>query len=395
MLREYQISLKKFVIHEREKANIHITHEDDKTCILGNINKNLILHSNIDKYHVKPMSSNFTVAFSVKGKFDLLRFRVTTADPAEDYEDIIVYPGDVMQNAVLSIKNFSLNNVIVFDFNIYGNDINLIISNVTLTFNNDRQPQNLQPAFVAKYAKNALVRDYKMLFAPEPHSQERAAAIYPFLNLDNSKTIDLGAGGAPMMSDLLLRKGIGEVDCLVYDAHDVRRAKRLLDGYEGRVAIFKGDITDGNTIPCKQYDQILLLDILEHIEDDKKALLNIKKLFEKNSIMICTVPNVNYKKIMSEEFHRYVGHVRDGYTREAMIQLLSQCGFAVIESFNFSHSNMQVYEWWYKDIKAWRNTFQYSEAGYNFITENFRIEKAFYHGDNDEGISNCFICKFK
>ncbi|MCI1477127.1 MAG: class I SAM-dependent methyltransferase [Clostridium beijerinckii] len=388
------LKISELFIHNREEYNILIKENDKFTSVSGDVMGHLILHSNIEELHIKPIGSEFSVSFSYKGKFDYIRFRITTSKSNEDYKDIILYPTISTEKVNVAIDNFNIDEVMVVDFNIYGSSVNIFLSDLEIEFVETKEKTRLLPKPIKKYIKSNLLRDCEMLMSPEPHSQERALAILDNLNMKkNVETIDLGAGGAPMMAEMLLRKGKGKVDCLVYGEDDVRKAKRYLSRYEERVNVFNGDLTNHETLPQKKYDQILLLDVLEHIEDEKLVLNNIKHLFNKESILIVTVPNVNYKEVMSIEFHNFVGHLRDGYTIDSLSKILNENGFEIIESFNFSQSNKEFYRLWYGELKAWSGAYQYSELAYDFVQSKFKPLKEKLKGEN--GISNCIICRLK
>lgn len=386
------VDIDKLYVHDRSKFKLSINRHDQLTNIIGDVQGHLVLHSNIEELHIVPIRDTFSVSFSYKGFFDYIRFRVTTSKPDEDYKDIIIYPTLKEKRLSFVIDNFNVEEVISFDFNIYGSSINVFLSDIKIEFVEIKETAEIFSKKIKRYMRKSVVKDYQMLMSPEPHSQERALAILDSLNLKkNIHTIDLGAGGAPMMAELLLRKGKGKVDCLVYGENDVRKAKRYLNKYGERVNTFNGDLTKGETLPQKKYDQILLLDVLEHIEDETVVLNNIKQLFHKESILIVTVPNVNYKEVMSLEFHKFVGHVRDGYTIEDLSSILIENGFEIIETFNFSQVNNEFYKLWYGELKAWSSAYQYSELAYDFVYNNFKPAKEKLKSEN--GISNCIICK--
>lgn len=381
-----------FYIHNNSKYSLLITRKKDNTRILGDIKGNLILHSNIEKLRIKPIKSSFSVYFKYRGNFEFIRFRITTTKPDEDYQDIILYGSDKEKEVRLYVEDFNLEDFIVFDFGVYGSATDIFISDIQIDFQAIKARTKIYSNLIMKYRRKYLLKDYEMLMAPEPHSQERALAVLEMLNIKKGiETIDLGAGGAPMMAELLLRKGNGTVDCLVYGENDTRKAKRYLEIYKERVKIFKGDLTVRETLPNKKYDQILLLDVLEHIEDEKLVLNNIKHLFHEKSILIITVPNINYKDVMSLEFHEFIGHVREGYTMENLVHILNENGLEVIEKFNFSETNKEFYSLWYGELKAWRDSYQYSELAYKFVYDNFSPVKEKLNGSL--GISNCIICK--
>jgi 2-polyprenyl-3-methyl-5-hydroxy-6-metoxy-1,4-benzoquinol methylase len=148
-----------------------------------------------------------------------------------------------------------------------------------------------------------------------------------------------------------------------------------------------------DTIPNKKYDQILLIDVLEHIENDLQVLENIKKLFHANSKLIISVPNINYKTVFSQEFHHMVGHLRDGYSILGLTKILKSSGFSILFSKNYSLNTKNFYEFWYKDIKAWNNSFRYSDVAFNEANQFLsKLKSTEIFNQQEEGVSNLFVC---
>jgi SAM-dependent methyltransferase len=78
----------------------------------------------------------------------------------------------------------------------------------------------------------------------------------------------------------------------------------------------------GNFPPGK-YDLILLLDVLEHIEDDMSAILELRRLLKKNGFAIVTVPA--FMSLWGN--HDIVNHHFRRYTFPELAHLTSGAGF--------------------------------------------------------------------
>ncbi|MFM6073892.1 MAG: hypothetical protein ACKPB9_20275, partial [Dolichospermum sp.] len=173
--------------------------------------------------HIPAKSGNFQVYFECCGSFDFMLFRVTSNEPSDCYREFILYPHKNKKKYQLCIENFDITKPIVVDFSIFASHLQLHLSNIYIEFNlykdkpipNPKEIKHL-PSCIEKYNNNCIVRDYDFLLHPDPHSQERGLAVLKHLDHSAKSTIDLGAGGAPLMSDLVLRNGKGTVDCLVY-----------------------------------------------------------------------------------------------------------------------------------------------------------------------------------
>jgi len=85
--------------------------------------------------------------------------------------------------------------------------------------------------------------------------------------------------------------------------------------------------------PEESFDQVLLLDVLEHIRDDRAALKRIHGLLRPDGYLFLTFPNRDFEYWRSSQAGRYETgwHVRHGYTFEMIETLLTECGFEPID----------------------------------------------------------------
>jgi SAM-dependent methyltransferase len=91
-------------------------------------------------------------------------------------------------------------------------------------------------------------------------------------------------------------------------------------------------------IPKKNYDLIIAIDILEHIEDDEQVLQNFRNVLNKNGKLIISSPS-NF-----DESAKFTAeHVRPGYSKEDICSKLKRAGFKII-SFEYSYGKFgQIY----------------------------------------------------
>ena len=85
--------------------------------------------------------------------------------------------------------------------------------------------------------------------------------------------------------------------------------------------------------PPGSFDQVLLLDVLEHIRDDRAALTRVHDLLRADGFVFLTFPNRDFEYTSYRQAFRYETgwHVRHGYTFEMMESLLGECGFEAID----------------------------------------------------------------
>jgi 2-polyprenyl-3-methyl-5-hydroxy-6-metoxy-1,4-benzoquinol methylase len=91
------------------------------------------------------------------------------------------------------------------------------------------------------------------------------------------------------------------------------------------------------------YDQILCLEVIEHILDDRKLLRDFAELVRPGGRLLLTTPfryHVPYEdELVTDEEDG--GHVRSGYTHEEMERLLAEAGFRVASRTYISGSVSQ------------------------------------------------------
>ena len=88
----------------------------------------------------------------------------------------------------------------------------------------------------------------------------------------------------------------------------------------------------------EKYDQVLLLDVIEHILDAGRALRQIHSLLAEDGLVYITTPNRDWQGNASRiRVTRYEDgwHVRNGYTFEQLESLLEENGFEPVDRLRF------------------------------------------------------------
>jgi 2-polyprenyl-3-methyl-5-hydroxy-6-metoxy-1,4-benzoquinol methylase len=83
-----------------------------------------------------------------------------------------------------------------------------------------------------------------------------------------------------------------------------------------------------------QYDLILSVDVMEHIQEDVKVFTNIFKSLKKGGMLLISTPSdQGGSDVHSHGEESFIGeHVRDGYSIEEITQKLNQAGFGKIKA---------------------------------------------------------------
>jgi 2-polyprenyl-3-methyl-5-hydroxy-6-metoxy-1,4-benzoquinol methylase len=105
----------------------------------------------------------------------------------------------------------------------------------------------------------------------------------------------------------------------------------------------KRDICDGPI--NEKHDLVLLLQVIEHLKDDRMALKEIRKIVSDSGHLILTAPNLESPMIdWSNRTVTIGGHYRDGYTLEQLVQMITDAHFKIKEIKHLSGAIGQIIE---------------------------------------------------
>src|SRR3989344_7018203 len=152
----------------------------------------------------------------------------------------------------------------------------------------------------------------------------------------NNRTDYVVALAEPKKKDEILTVGIsnipeleqkleGEVKnltCIDLDKAKLNHSKKYL---ENTTLIF-GDITKHNKKLLNKFDTIIMLEVLEHLEDDAGTLKIIHSMLKNNGKLIISVPNKHLLHILNPV--RYTQHKRH-YSMQEIESILVKTGFRI------------------------------------------------------------------
>jgi 2-polyprenyl-3-methyl-5-hydroxy-6-metoxy-1,4-benzoquinol methylase len=98
------------------------------------------------------------------------------------------------------------------------------------------------------------------------------------------EVIDVGCGTG--FGTHLLLRGANAVRAYEVDSETLKFAERVFSN--GKMSFHYGNILKG--IPDKA-DFVIMIDVIEHIEQDQKALEAVKEMLKPNGVFICSTPN--------------------------------------------------------------------------------------------------------
>jgi len=133
----------------------------------------------------------------------------------------------------------------------------------------------------------------------------------------NKKILDFGAGYG-YFAQLLKGKGVCNIHCVEIDEELNEHCKNL------DFVVFD----DLNKIDDKSFEFIYTLNVLEHIEDDKSALLMLKNKLGNSGKIFIYVPAF---QVLYSSFDKQIGHFRR-YKKDDLVPFLQQNGFEVTQA---------------------------------------------------------------
>jgi glycosyltransferase involved in cell wall biosynthesis len=171
-----------------------------------------------------------------------------------------------------------------------------------------------------------------------------ADTIRPYVG---ERVLEIGAGIGNLTANLVPRTE--------YYASDInpRYLDRLKTLKQTRpyLKVHYTDAGAAETYPAEQFDTVVCLNVVEHIENDVQALCNIRKSLDKNGRAIVLVPNGPQ---LFGSLDTVLGHYRR-YTQEQLVKTCETAGFAVEKVVKFNRIGAPG--WWFNGRILKKETF--------------------------------------
>jgi len=160
----------------------------------------------------------------------------------------------------------------------------------------------------------------RQLFEVSPLKQRKLAMLRDMMDAPAGlRSLDIGSDNGVI--SLLLREQGGEWSSADLIPDTVEAIRKLVGE---RVYLM-----EERSIPCpaESFDQVLVVDMLEHVHDDRACLAEIRRVLRPGGVLVINVPNphegllrkLRFRLGQTDEAH---GHVRPGYSLAALEQLL-------------------------------------------------------------------------
>jgi SAM-dependent methyltransferase len=141
-------------------------------------------------------------------------------------------------------------------------------------------------------------------------------------------------------------------------------------------------------------NSLIMLNVLEHIKDDDKALIEANKLLEKNGLLILEVPSV---KFLFDQYDKELLHFRR-YNMKDLIKKITNAGFKIEKKTHLGFIIFPLFiiiKFFNKFFRQKKIVTKQANFSNNaFIKLLFNIEKNFQNFSFPFGI-RCFICARK
>lgn len=142
--------------------------------------------------------------------------------------------------------------------------------------------------------------------------------------------LDLGCGSGYFM-EIFCKKGVPSFG-LDLDFSSLSLANKWAPGYYSQGVATSIHVKD-NT-----FDKILFTDVIEHIEDDERALSEISRITKNGGIVLITTASLEgilIRSPLNSLCHDVPGtpeyHFKEGYTRDELIKLMEKCNIHATE----------------------------------------------------------------
>ncbi len=166
----------------------------------------------------------------------------------------------------------------------------------------------------------------KDTWIPTPRYLCRKRVVLDFLeDLEKGTFLEIGMGFGDLLIDLAKRnyEGLGT------DLSDksVQMAQEKLKNIDCNIRTKKIDLFDID----ENFDIVIILEVIEHIKDDAKALEKIYSILNKNGYIIVSVPACKRRWDINDE---WAGHFRR-YEKNELKLKLESVGFEVIKLYSY------------------------------------------------------------
>jgi SAM-dependent methyltransferase len=163
------------------------------------------------------------------------------------------------------------------------------------------------------------------------HVRKTLEKLGPALPHDAS-VLDAGSGFGQYTWRMSSRHSGWKIKGIDINTEEIAECNEFLrkTGRAGRILFEYGDLTVFNEID--DYDLIITVDVMEHIDEDEKVFANFSAALKKGGILVISTPSdKGGSDVHDHKDTSFIDeHVRDGYGREEITSKLERAGFTGI-----------------------------------------------------------------
>jgi len=195
---------------------------------------------------------------------------------------------------------------------------------------------------------------FKRLFFPGFNlgMRTRAQIRHYMLKEPDSRTLDLGCGNG-FFTAMAVKRG-GTAVGVSFDSAQIDRCNEFKPYLGVDPAKIEFRVEDAVSIVAleEKFDQILFLEVIEHIDHDAEVMANIARLLKPGGVLQLTTPDIRWG-LWTGFLDRFArgGHVRLGYTAYRLEQLVRAAGLDVSFQFKIGTLGMFLIPLQYRLIK--------------------------------------------
>jgi glycosyltransferase involved in cell wall biosynthesis len=171
-----------------------------------------------------------------------------------------------------------------------------------------------------------------------------ADSIRPYIG---ERVLEIGAGIGNLTANLVPRTSYWASDINPQYLDRLNKLKQT----RPYLQVHYTDAAAGETYPDEQFDTVICLNVVEHLENDVQALRNIRSSLTKNGRAIVLVPN---GPELYGSLDEVLGHYRR-YTREQLQDVCERAGFRVERILKFNRVGAPG--WWWNGRVLKKKTF--------------------------------------
>ena len=140
---------------------------------------------------------------------------------------------------------------------------------------------------------------------------------------EGARILDAGCGSG---RNMVLLARYGEVTGIELSAASAAVAQR-----RGVGEVVEGSVDD-LPFPDDSFDFAVSLDVLEHLDDDLRSLVELRRVVRPGGLLLVTVPA--YPRLWSS--HDDVNHHKRRYTRATLLEVAAQAGWEATRTTHFN-----------------------------------------------------------